>query len=384
MRMLARIVAILVLGSAHTGASAPCRRAPVRDTAFFTSRGAHAVGVRTLHLVDETRAVPPNHDFPGAPTRPLDTEVWYPAAATPGPTALRDAPIDPSGTPYPLIVYGHALSDHRRGEAYLCEHLASHGFVVAAVDFPLGKIGAPGGPTPFDIVNQPGDLSVVLDRLLAGEGGFADALDRRRIGASGLSLGAATVLLLTYNRELRDPRIRAVLPLAPPFSCVFTRAFYRDVRVPLLVMQGDADGLVSLAENSARVFARARGPRWLVALHGGTHLGFTGFASTFAPEEIDQFGCSVLLGTIGRDAPLPAFPGGRRAGISDDPAACSQPCLTSPAGPFLDPTRQHELTNGVAAAFFAAALERDAAARCWLGRGLASENPDITASSRRR
>ena len=196
------------------------------------------MGVRTLRFVDQTRATPPNGSFAGTPFRPLDTEVWYPAAAPPTGTALRDAPLDTSGAPYPLVLYGHALQDRPPGEAYLAEHLASRGYIVAAVDFPLGKLGAPGGATPDDLANQPGDLRAVLEHLLAGDGGLAGAVDAARVGASGLSLGAATVMLLTYHRDLRDRRIRAVLPIAPAFSCAFTRAFYKGVRPPLLVLQG--------------------------------------------------------------------------------------------------------------------------------------------------
>jgi predicted dienelactone hydrolase len=364
-------------------AASSCRRAPARDTAFFAEPGTHAVGVRTLRLVDDTRPLSANNGFPGAPVRPLDTEVWYPAVGAAGAVAVRDAPVDRSAAPYPLILHGHALSDNRRGEVYLTEHLASHGFIVAAVDFPLGKIGAPGGTTPTDLANQPGDMRAVLDQLLAGAGGLADVIDTERIGASGLSLGAATVLLLTYHRDLRDDRIRAVLPLAPPFSCLFTRRFYRGVRVPLLLIHGDADALVELEENSGRVFARARGARTLVTVHGGSHLGFTNFATGLAPEEIDALGCTVLLAVIGSDPPLPALPGGPRAGISSDPDACALPCAGPIVGPVLDAERQHVLTRAVGAAFFASALNDDAGARCWLARGLARENSDVGVKSRR-
>jgi len=360
---------------------AGCRTAPARDSADFAARGPLPVGVRTLRLIDETRATPPNGTFGGAPSRTLDTEVWYPAATAPSDTAVRDAPLDLGGAPYPLVLYGHALQDNRSGEAYVTEHLASRGYVVAAVDFPLGKFGAPGGATPDDIASQPGDLRVVLDHLLAGEGGFGDAIDAERIGASGLSLGAATVLLLTYHRDLRDRRIRAALPIAPPFSCAFTRKFYRHARVPLLVLQGDADGLVPLEENAVRVVRRARGPRTLAVLRGGSHLGFTGFASALGtPEDIDRFGCNVLLGAIGTDSPFPDLPGGRGAGVATE--ACSPPCQAVTTTPTLTFARQHELAQIVAAAFFDAYLGSDRAARCWLERGLAEENPDVV--TRRR
>jgi hypothetical protein len=51
--------------------------------------------------------------------------------------AVRDAPVRASATPaqgYPLIVFSHGNSATRFGYTYLCEMLASHGYVVAAPD----------------------------------------------------------------------------------------------------------------------------------------------------------------------------------------------------------------------------------------------------------
>ena len=344
-----------------------CRRATPRTTADFATRGPHGVGVHTLHFVDDTRSTPPNGIYAGATNRTLNVEVWYPSAMPPKPTALRDAPLDASGARYPLILHGHALQDNRMGEAYLTEHLASRGYIVAAVDFPLGKFGAPGGATSADVGNQPGDLRFVIDHLLAGDGGFADAIDAERIGASGFSLGGGTVLLLTYQSDFLDPRIRAVLPIAPAFSCAFTRGFYRHTSVPMLVLQGDEDRLAPLAENGLRVVGHAPGPQTLAVLRGASHLGFLGIAGRLGtPADIDQIGCAALL-----EAQFPALPSD---GI--DSAACSPPCQT-PATPTLDFKRQHELTQIVAAAFFDASLGEDQSAGCWLNGGLATENPDV-------
>jgi predicted dienelactone hydrolase len=160
-------------------------------------------------------------------------------------------------------------------------------------------------------------------------------------------------------------------------ACAFTRAFYRDVRVPLLVLQGDADGLAPLAENGLRVVRRARGPRMLAVLHGGSHLGFTGFAAGLGtPEDIDQFGGNA----IGSAPAFPPLPGGPDAGVAGD--ECSPPCQAPLPTPTLDFARQHDLTRAVAAAFFDAYLAGDDSARCWLARELAAENPDV--ETRRR
>jgi predicted dienelactone hydrolase len=35
---------------------------------------------------------------------------------------------------YPLIIFSHSSGGHRRSATFLCVHLASHGYVVAALD----------------------------------------------------------------------------------------------------------------------------------------------------------------------------------------------------------------------------------------------------------
>ena len=333
-------------------------------------------GVRTLRFIDQTRATPPNGSFAGTPFRPLDTEVWYPAAAPPTGAALRDAPLDTSGAPYPLILYGHALQDSRTGEAYLAEHLASRGYIVAAVDFPLGKLGAPGGATPDDLANQPGDLRAVLEHLLAGDGGLAGAVDAARVGASGLSLGAATVMLLTYHRDLRDRRIRAVLPIAPAFSCAFTRAFYKGARRPCWSCKATP----TVSRRSRRTGSASSGVRGGHARSSSCTAARIS-ASRDSPVHSELPGTSIVSGAprcSGRSVPARSSRRSRvdaAAGVASD--ACSPPCQAAPPLATLDFERQHELTRIVAAAFFDASLGGDRSARCWLARGLAAENPDV-------
>src|SRR3990172_4593633 len=122
-------------------ASAVCAGVPSRTNADFAA-GPFPVGVKTVTFVDASRPTPANGTFPGAPQRTLVTEIWYPALA-----AGRDAPVDLSGAPYPIVVHSHGFLDNRNGEAYVGQHLASRGFVVAAPDYPLSNGGAPGGAT---------------------------------------------------------------------------------------------------------------------------------------------------------------------------------------------------------------------------------------------
>src|SRR5262249_56282777 len=52
------------------------------------------------------------------------------------PPVMRDAVRDAGPRPgsYPLVMFSHGFGGHRRQSTFLCTHLASHGYVVAACD----------------------------------------------------------------------------------------------------------------------------------------------------------------------------------------------------------------------------------------------------------
>src|SRR5262245_11965467 len=69
------------------------------------ARGPFPVEARSFEALDKAR------------DRLFPCEVWQPDAEA-----------------GPLIVYSHHSGGHRRRATFLCEHLASHGYVVAALD----------------------------------------------------------------------------------------------------------------------------------------------------------------------------------------------------------------------------------------------------------
>ena len=209
--------------------------------------------------------------------------------------------------------------DNRNGENYFGRRLASHGFIVAAPDYPLSNGAAPGGPTVLDTPNQPGDLSFVIDSLLA-DSTYGPLIDAAHIGASGLSLGGLTTLLSTFHPRLRDQRIIAALPMAG-VSCMFTAPFFAQ-SVPLLLVQGDADLIAPPDANSERSFPLAQAPKELALLKAGSHTAFAGVASILDPTmNYDRLGCGELgsvsvtgFGALGSEAD----------GISQDPQRLSR------------------------------------------------------------
>ncbi|GAC1658462.1 MAG: hypothetical protein NVS9B15_20210 [Acidobacteriaceae bacterium] len=77
--------------------------------------GAYGAGEKARHRVRVT-----THDAQDAQRgRTFCCDVW--------------APDDEHG-PFPLIVFSHSTGGGRRQSTFLCEHLASHGYVVAALD----------------------------------------------------------------------------------------------------------------------------------------------------------------------------------------------------------------------------------------------------------
>ena len=318
--LTATLIAVGYLANAdRADAKNRCRKTSERSGAEFAAAGTFAAGERTYMFEDTSRSTPPNGSYSGAPSRRLATVVWYPAQGAGG----KNARLDATGAPYPVVLYSHGFSAFNTSEQHLARHLASRGYVVAAPNFPLAFISAPGGPTVDDVASHPGDLSFLLDQLILesgkANGPLAGAVDPERVGASGLSLGGLTTLLATYHPNLREPRIRAALPMAAP-ACFFTKRFFRTARVPLLLMHGDSDLLVPYKENAKRVFKRARKPRQLVTLRNGSHTGFTAFATGF--DQTQHFdlaiGCAVIDATLDVDPEQGLIPGlgGKQEGHS--------------------------------------------------------------------
>jgi predicted dienelactone hydrolase len=375
------LLAVVVLAVPAARATGMCPTGSVTDT--FDQPGPYGVGVRTLTLIDTTRSTPAHGNVAEQPQRTLVTEVWYPTA--PGSSVpVRDAALA-VGRRFPLVVHSPGYLDSRLGESYLGTLLASWGYVVASIDFPVTGAAAGHDQSLTDVQNQPGDVSFVIDNLLAlsrSRGGWlTGGIDRGHIGVSGLSLGGMTTLLVTYHPTLRDRRVRASLALAP-LACFFGPTFYATDRRPLLLMAGDQDLLVPFEANSGQAFALSRARRWLVSLIDGTHTAFTGFIAYPSTTSYDQLGCAAIADVATRGDPLVGL-GGAADGVDASSTCLASSCAGPlPSNPPMQATRQHQLTQAVDVAFFEAALRHSRAARCFLDENLAPENPDLEVVSK--
>ena len=202
--------------------------------------------------------------------RRFPVEIWAPA----GRAAIKS----------PLVVYAHSSGGNRRSATFLGTHLASHGYVVAALDH--SEQVAPELARRDDeaateraarveavIAGRVPDIRFLLDYVL----GDPDLwLDAERIGAVGHSFGGWTVLAATEV----EPRIRAVVAMAPggnsnplpgilPVKLRF--AWGRDV--PTLYLAAENDVMIPLA-GVTELFERTPSSKGMFILRRADHQHF--------------------------------------------------------------------------------------------------------------
>ena len=338
-------------------------------------KGPHAVGTRTLELVDTTRETPPNGDFQGAPSRTLVTDVYYPA-----PVEGADTPLLPG--PWPLVVYSHGYMSSRSENTLLFEYLASHGIMVAAPDFPLSGQGAPGGPTITDVGNQPGDVSFIIDSLVelaSGDGWAASALaDLPQVAAAGLSLGGLTTGLLLFDDASRDDRIGAYVILGGPL-CFVPPAWIAKPLPPTLLVYGDGDAIIPYQAHGHAPFLAMPGPRALVTLAGGTHVGFASLAAALFESfpDPDSIGCSALDDNLQGQSFSELASRSGFAGERPDIDSCPAPCSDPPQGPKMKTTTQAALLPLTVGAFLRGHFSGDPALIRFVQERLPAERQDV-------
>jgi predicted dienelactone hydrolase len=250
--------------------STPPNPTPPTTVVLPSQSPAHAVGVTSLTLVDDTRSTGARGGRPETSSRTVGVTVRYPVAGVAGPDEQDDAvPVGPA----PLVVFAHGFDTSQATYAALLHDLAAAGFVVAAPEFPLSTSAAEGPPVEGDEGEQARDLSLVIDRLTDGETAPAltAALRPGPVGVVGHSDGAITALLAAYSPAYADDRIGAVVDVSGAFDD-YGGTWFSTQDPPLLSLHGAADELNPLANDEQLVNADP-GAADLVVVGGASHLG---------------------------------------------------------------------------------------------------------------
>lgn len=228
----------------------------------------HTVGRTDLSLQDPSRATV-SRGTTVASSRSLPTTVFYPS--------------DAAG-PFPVVVFAHGFQIGPAPYAHLCETLAAAGYVVAAPSFPLTDGTVAGSRLDRgDLPNQAADVAFVITNVVAAGGGpgpLSGRVDGTKVGVVGHSDGADTALDVGYYPGRTDPRVRAVVALAP--DAMTGPGGSVGAGTPLLLEHGDRDSIVPFS-NSRTVFGQVRSHRLFLVLNGADHLPPVQGAAPWAP-----------------------------------------------------------------------------------------------------
>ena len=220
--------------------------------------GQHEVRTRAVEAADAAR----NRLFPCV--------IWQPDG------------INARG-PFPLIVFSHSSGGDRRSASFLCSHLASYGYVVAAMDHselvaaelaPAADESAEQRKARVDAVvaSRVPDVRFLIGHML----GAGLELDQDKIGLVGHSFGGWTVLAVPET----DARVGSVVAMGPggsshprpgilPLSLTF--AWGREV--PVLYLAAEDDVPIPL-DGVRELFDRTPGARRMFVLRRADHQHF--------------------------------------------------------------------------------------------------------------
>ena len=174
---------------------------------------------------------------------------------------------------YPLVVFAHGYAASAATYAELETEIAEAGFVVAAPDFPRSSSAVTTNPQR-DIAAQAIDVSFVITALTdpAVTPDVAASVDANRIGVIGHSDGAVTADGLGFNTAALDTRIGAVVSLSGG-AFGFTGSWFTAADQPALLAIHGTDDEINPFSASQSLYTQAAGPKMLVAVQGGSHLG---------------------------------------------------------------------------------------------------------------
>ena len=279
--------------------------APMRTAEELATWGAFSVGTDEL-------------DIDGPEGLTLTAQIWYPSAAPQGDGETYDnvlAGYATEGLPSdcsdirPVLVFSHGNGGVRWQSPFFTEHLASHGYVVIAIDHLYNTL--------FDLdlskldelaIRRPADVEAAFDAL-PGIPAVADCVDPSAgYAVAGHSFGGYTALAVAGAEVndptaggapvfLDDPRVWATIGLAPwdGFGAITDGTHF--IEVPTLILTGRRDATTPILQVRGLWSPLTVEPRYLGIFERAGHYSFSPAACILetsdgcAPDDIpiDEF-----------------------------------------------------------------------------------------------
>ena len=253
--------------------------------------------------------------------------------------ALINLPINERANVKPaLVVLAPGLNTDYTALLYVGNHLSSHGYAVATLNFPYtstdaiqsGIAGTAPIPSPSAWFSQPTTISDLIDVV---QRRWGDRLDSNRVGALGQSLGGYTVTALagapldwthlsesckryanpnqveinlaklwqcqdpgqpgqTLNQA--DARVKAVIAINPVTNPIFSASSLRSLATPYMMIAATDDFFAPpLSEQLLPYTSLKQADTYLALVNKGTHLSFLAGTSNLP---------SFLVGPTQREA----------------------------------------------------------------------------------
>jgi predicted dienelactone hydrolase len=268
--------------------------------------GPYEVEMQTSILYDQQRKTPDGK----LQERRIPVDLYLP-------TPLKTVNLGQPNS-IPLIVVSHGLGGDRTNYADFGRHLASYGLAVALVQHPgsdteqVQALLSGQASEVFKVsefIDRPKDISFLLDELERRNAGlYNNQLNLNQVGVVGHSFGAYTALALggaqiDYQNleldclsefgsvnlarmfqcralelprqihDLRDSRVKAIMPINPVNSSIFGQQSLSQLNLPILWKTSGKDTVTPVAWEQVRSFTWLKTPdRYLLLAEGDHHI----------------------------------------------------------------------------------------------------------------
>lgn len=207
-------------------------------------------GIRHIQIKDEEKGI----TFPALVLYPTNT----PSAPTAfGPYTMdvsTDAPV--AEGQFPLVVISHGTGSSHLLHRTVGTHLAQHGYIVALLEhYGNNRNNNELADTHENLEYRPRHVSLTIDAVTS-DAQFSECVQPNNVAIIGHSGGGYTALAVAggtpWSKERRrvevkaDPRVKAIVLMAPATAFYIPEDSLRNVTVPILLLVAEKDEYASV------------------------------------------------------------------------------------------------------------------------------------------